>query len=61
MSTLEAITTANNLFTVDLARQMNGAQNVVLSPLSTFVALALICLGAEGKTEDQIKQVRIIQ
>ncbi|XP_040209552.1 ovalbumin-related protein X-like [Rana temporaria] len=57
MSTLEAVTMANNLFTVDLAKQMNGDQNVVLSPLSTIIALLLICLGAEETTEAQMKQV----
>ncbi|XP_077348211.1 leukocyte elastase inhibitor-like [Lithobates pipiens] len=57
MSTLEAVTMANNLFTVDLARQMNGDQNVILSPLSTIIALLLICLGAEDTTEAQMKQV----
>ncbi|KAM5158483.1 ovalbumin-related protein Y-like [Mantella aurantiaca] len=57
MSTLEAITTSNNLFTVDIARQMNGDQNVVASPLSTIIALAFICFGAEDTTEAQMKQV----
>ncbi|XP_072269432.1 ovalbumin-related protein Y-like [Pyxicephalus adspersus] len=57
MSTTEAITTANNLFTVDLARQMNGDQNVVVSPLSIFIALALICLKAQDTAEAQMKQV----
>ncbi|XP_063779103.1 ovalbumin-related protein X-like isoform X2 [Pseudophryne corroboree] len=57
MSTIEAIVTANNLFTVDLAKQMSSEQNVAVSPLCMITALALVCLGAKGNTETQMKKV----
>ncbi|XP_075127053.1 ovalbumin-related protein Y-like [Leptodactylus fuscus] len=57
MSTLEAVVAANNNFTVALAKQVSHDENVVMSPLSMLTALALVCLGAKGKTESQMKKV----
>lgn len=57
MSTLEAVVAANNNFTVELAKTISSDENVVMSPLSMLTALALVCLGAKGETETQMKKV----
>lgn len=56
MSTLEAVVAANNNFTVELAKTISSDENVVMSPLSMLTALALVCLGAKGETETQMKK-----
>ncbi|XP_072008781.1 ovalbumin-related protein Y-like [Engystomops pustulosus] len=61
MSTLEAVVSANNNFTVALANKMSSNENIVLCPLSMLTALALVCLGAVRKTESQMKKVLHIE
>ena len=37
--------------------KQNEAENILLSPMSAFISLQMTALGAEGKTEEQMKDV----
>lgn len=59
-SDLDAVVTANNAFAVDLYGQVlkqNPGKNLLSSPISASLALAMTYAGAEGETKSEIAKV----
>jgi serine protease inhibitor len=49
---------ANNMFAIDLYRQLaNSNRNLVISPFSIDTALAMACVGARGGTAGEMAKV----
>ncbi|XP_040209558.1 leukocyte elastase inhibitor-like [Rana temporaria] len=57
---MDALTSANTTFSLDLFRKLsecNPTGNIFFSPLSISAALAMISIGAKGKTAEQVLKV----
>ncbi|KAM4705023.1 serpin B6-like [Rhinophrynus dorsalis] len=54
--TMEAVCTANNQFTVDLVKHISSAENSLISPFSILTTMAMLWIGAGGKTASQMKK-----
>ena len=46
----------SNRFAFDLLKELSGSENMVFSPYSISVALAMVQSGAEGKTAEEIAE-----
>ncbi len=53
-SELSALTNGNNAFAFDLYRSLGGDGNLIFSPYSISLALAMTYAGARGETESQM-------
>lgn len=57
---MDALTSANTTFSLDLFKKLseyNPTGNIFFSPLSISAALAMISMGAKGKTAEQVSKV----
>ena len=56
--TIEALAESNNLFAVDLLKQIQSkSENLIFSPYSIGTVLAMIYSGSGGKTAEEISEV----
>lgn len=58
--TMEQLSTANNLFALELFRSLNennSTGNIFISPFSISSALAMVFLGTRGNTAAQLSKV----
>jgi len=56
--TIESLAESNNLFTVDLFKQIQSkSENLIFSPYSIGTVLAMIYSGSGGKTAEEISEV----
>ncbi|XP_034035252.1 leukocyte elastase inhibitor-like [Thalassophryne amazonica] len=56
---MSTVSNSNSVFILDLFHilsQANPGKNILISPLSISSAMAMVFLGAKGKTADQMKQ-----
>jgi serpin B len=54
---VEKLVEGTNEFSLALFKQIEGSENLVISPVSASLALAMIYAGAEGETEAQMAKV----
>ncbi|MFA4647827.1 serpin family protein [Pyrococcus kukulkanii] len=53
----ENVVEANNNFAVNLYRAIGGKDNLVISPLSVFLAFSMLYEGSEGETKAELEKV----